>query len=315
MLFKDFYAGKTILLTGCTGFLGKVVLEKCLRSLPMIKKIYIMVRPKRNQTIQERIETTIFSSEIFSRVFSENPGLRERLSEVVIPFAGDLIIKGLGISKEDRETLTSEVDLIINCAASINFDDPLLDAIQINYLGCLKMLDLAKQCKKLLAHVHVSTAYVNSNTEGFIEEKIYDLEGNEDPEERINTILKMNPQYINENEKELIGSYPNTYTFTKSMAERVFKKRAMGLRAAIVRPAIIIAAKDEPFPGWTDSLAAAGGLTLSICIGILKQIRMKENGTLDVVPADYCSNLILATTVFTGCAPSPTLNIVHSSSS
>ena len=52
----DYYSGKIILLTGCTGFLGithlwhnllgKVVLEKMLRSLPKIKKIYLLIRPK-----------------------------------------------------------------------------------------------------------------------------------------------------------------------------------------------------------------------------------------------------------------------------
>ena len=40
---KEFYAGKTVFLTGTTGFVGKVVLEKMLRTLPMIKKIFIMV--------------------------------------------------------------------------------------------------------------------------------------------------------------------------------------------------------------------------------------------------------------------------------
>jgi len=34
---------------------------------------------------------------------------------------------------------------------------------------------------------------VNCNRKGFIEEKIYDLENGEDPEEVINNILKMNP--------------------------------------------------------------------------------------------------------------------------
>lgn len=31
---KEFYKDKIILLTGCTGFLGKVLVEKILRSLP-----------------------------------------------------------------------------------------------------------------------------------------------------------------------------------------------------------------------------------------------------------------------------------------
>ena len=39
--------------------------------------------------------------------------------------------------------VTAETDIIINCAASVSFDDPLLDAIQINYFGCQRMLELA----------------------------------------------------------------------------------------------------------------------------------------------------------------------------
>jgi hypothetical protein len=58
------------------------------------------------------------------------------------------------------------------------------------------MMDLAEECKNLQSFVHVSTAYANSNRSGFIEEKIYDLPNNEDPQNVIQSILKMNPQYI-----------------------------------------------------------------------------------------------------------------------
>jgi len=50
-----------------------------------------------------------------------------------VPVAGDLIMNHLGLSAEHRASLVNECDVIINCAASVNFDDPLLDAIQINY--------------------------------------------------------------------------------------------------------------------------------------------------------------------------------------
>jgi fatty acyl-CoA reductase len=49
---QGFYRDKTIFLTGTTGFVGKVVLEKILRSLSDFKKIYIMVRPKKGMTNQ-----------------------------------------------------------------------------------------------------------------------------------------------------------------------------------------------------------------------------------------------------------------------
>ena len=46
----EFYSNKTIFITGTTGFVGKVVLEKILRSLPDLKRIYIMVRAKKGFT-------------------------------------------------------------------------------------------------------------------------------------------------------------------------------------------------------------------------------------------------------------------------
>ena len=51
MDFVSFYESKTILLTGATGFLGKVVLDKILRSLPNFKTVYVLLRPKKTITI------------------------------------------------------------------------------------------------------------------------------------------------------------------------------------------------------------------------------------------------------------------------
>ena len=46
-----------------------------------------------------------------------------------------MIMNGLGMTPEARAKLRDECDIIINCAASVNFDDPLLDAIEINHMG------------------------------------------------------------------------------------------------------------------------------------------------------------------------------------
>ena len=88
----------------------------------------------------------MFTSELFNTVFEANPDLRANLFQKVIPIAGDLVKQGLGMSQADVMVLTQELDVIINCAASVQFDDPLLDAIQINYFGCMRMLELAKKC-------------------------------------------------------------------------------------------------------------------------------------------------------------------------
>ena len=55
------------MLTGCTGFIGKVMVEKLLRSIPKIGKIFLLVRGKRSQTATDRVKE-ILTSKIFSKL-------------------------------------------------------------------------------------------------------------------------------------------------------------------------------------------------------------------------------------------------------
>ena len=56
-------------MSGCTGFLGKVVLEKLLRTCSNLDKIYVMVRSKGNKKpIMDRIKYEILDSYCFSRL-------------------------------------------------------------------------------------------------------------------------------------------------------------------------------------------------------------------------------------------------------
>ncbi|XP_026110595.1 putative fatty acyl-CoA reductase CG5065, partial [Carassius auratus] len=52
---SKWYAGKNVLITGATGFMGKVLMEKLLRSCPDVKALYILVRPKAGQSMSERV--------------------------------------------------------------------------------------------------------------------------------------------------------------------------------------------------------------------------------------------------------------------
>ena len=72
-------------------------------------------------------------------------------------------MNGLGLSPEIRATLVNDLHVILQVAASVNFEEPLRDALQINYFGATRVLDLAHECKNLIALHHVSTSYCNTN--------------------------------------------------------------------------------------------------------------------------------------------------------
>lgn len=53
---KDYYAGSAVLVTGGTGFLGKALIEKLLRTCVDIKCIYVLLRGKRGVSCVDRLE-------------------------------------------------------------------------------------------------------------------------------------------------------------------------------------------------------------------------------------------------------------------
>ncbi len=53
---SEFYTGRDVFITGVTGFMGKCLLEKLLRSIPGEGKVFVLVRPKKGKTPQERID-------------------------------------------------------------------------------------------------------------------------------------------------------------------------------------------------------------------------------------------------------------------
>lgn len=53
---QEFFKNKTIFITGGTGFLGKLIVNKLIRSCPQIKRIYMLVREKKGKTPNERLK-------------------------------------------------------------------------------------------------------------------------------------------------------------------------------------------------------------------------------------------------------------------
>lgn len=53
---SEFYSETSIFITGATGFLGKLLLEKLLRSCCDVKCIYLLLRPKKGKSIEKRFQ-------------------------------------------------------------------------------------------------------------------------------------------------------------------------------------------------------------------------------------------------------------------
>lgn len=167
--------GKTLLITGATGFLAKAVVEKILRCAPEVSRIYLVVRSRRRKdgttlSARERVEEEILQSAAFARL-RETHGDRfaNVMNEKVHAVEGDLTLDHLGLEPDLYRRLAAEVDVVLTCAASVTFDEEIDDALQLNTLGARRMLDFAKSCGGATL-VHVSTAYVNGQTKGRIPE-------------------------------------------------------------------------------------------------------------------------------------------------
>jgi len=108
----------------------------------------------------------------------------------------------------------------------------------------------------------------------------------------------------------LIGAYPNTYTFTKAMAEYVTASESR-VPTAIVRPSIgksviyqlkysafiigfsVTPSLLEPYPGWVDNYSGLNGISSGVMRGTLRTQRSGKTLVADLVPVDLVANTLL----------------------
>mmetsp|Transcript_2119 Transcript_2119/g.1451 ORF Transcript_2119/g.1451 Transcript_2119/m.1451 type:complete len:80 (-) Transcript_2119:2746-2985(-) len=76
--------------------------------------------------------------------------------------------------------------------------------------------------------------------------------------------MSMQPNDAIKNVQKIVGDFPNTYTYTKHLAEKALVKLRGHIPLAITRPSIVISSIKDPAPGWIDSLAGAGVVTYAL---------------------------------------------------
>lgn len=61
----------------------------------------------------------------------------------------------------------------------------------------------------------------------------------------------------------------------------------------VVRPSIIGCSLYEPYPGWVDTLTAAGGIILTVSLGVIREIHCGLDVVADIIPVDFVVNIII----------------------
>ncbi|MGZ5298471.1 MAG: SDR family oxidoreductase, partial [Actinomycetota bacterium] len=332
--------GKTILLTGVTGFLGQVIFERLLGFVPE-GRIVLLVRSQTGSTSRARVEY-LFRKPAFDGIRGRigEDGLRALLDERVTIVDGDF---SLGVPQ-----LPGDIDIAIHSAATVSFDPPIDEGFQTNLFGAMNLYRGVIESGSRPCLVHISTAYVAGVAKGVVPEDTLDhrvdwrtegelalqarrdVEGQsrrpemlddfmdraskehsragpmavaEDAEQRRKDWVSKRLTHYGRSRARSLG-WPDVYTFTKAMGERAVEELAdlEGLPLSIVRPSIIESALFHPAPGWIDGFKMADPIIRAYGLGQIPEFPGIPEGIVDIIPVDMVVNAILAVA---GTPPEP----------
>uniref|UniRef100_A0A0A9BQ28 Fatty acyl-CoA reductase n=1 Tax=Arundo donax TaxID=35708 RepID=A0A0A9BQ28_ARUDO len=303
------------MITGSTGFLGKVLVEKILRVQPNVKKLFLLVRAIDVESAKQRVKTEVTGREIF-HVLKEKHGngFEDLIQEKVCPLAGDIMYENLGLGNAKLTELSKEIDIIVNGAATTNFYERYDVAFDVNSLGVKHICEFAKRCAKLKMLLHVSTAYVAGEQEGILLEKPF-LMG-ESLKEGVHLDIESELKMIKETSGELKANcssertekrtmkelglkrarefgWPNTYVFTKAMGEMMLGHLRGDLPVVIVRPSIITSILKEPVPGWMEGIRTIDSVIIGYAKQVLSFFLVDLDSIMDVIPGDMVVNAMM----------------------
>src|SRR5271168_3417662 len=163
--------GKRFCITGATGFLGTALVERIVRCVPEAD-VTVLVRPGRRSDAAARLSREVIKNDCFDRLRSElGDGFDAEVARRVRAVPGDVSRHGLGLDDDGRSALAA-ADVVIHSAATVSFDAPLTQAVEINLLGPSRVAAAIAETGSAAHLVAVSTAYVASTHQGEAKEEL-----------------------------------------------------------------------------------------------------------------------------------------------
>lgn len=262
--------------------MGKVLLEKLLFSCSDLKEIVILMRPKRGKSEMERVADFV-NIPMFQRIINEKPWVMNK----IVPVYGDISVKGFGLSEKHFEKVL-QCQLVFHVAASLRLEASLRPNIIMNLTGTKNTMEIARMMKNLQLMVHFSTAFCCCDEE-ILEEKVFDWP--DKPEDLIRCAEWMSDETIENMQKTVLKCHPNTYTYTKRLAEIMIRDEyEKGFPICIIRPSIVVPAFKEPLPGWVDSLNGPAGLMMGAAKGVIRSMLLDGSLNAELIPVDTAIN-------------------------
>ena len=159
----DRYRGRVVLLTGVTGFLGKVVLERLLWEFGEdggLAELRVLIRGD----AAARLEA-LWAVEIFDRLRARHGGQEGFLAWArsrVVACAGDVEKADLGMGAAAVAALRRGLHMVVHCAALVAWDVRIDRSINANALGTLRLLEATSVGNPSLTHFqYCSSAFTH----------------------------------------------------------------------------------------------------------------------------------------------------------
>ncbi|MFT7581524.1 MAG: nucleoside-diphosphate-sugar epimerase [Myxococcota bacterium] len=300
---RDTLRGKSLLVTGVTGFVGKVWISQLLHDFEEVGHCFVLIRKSGGNSALQRFNTIAERSPAFRPLREKHGlGLAAFLAKRVTVLEGDCGKPKAGLDAATLKNLKG-LDAIVHFAGLTDFDPDPAQSFAINIVGAVEMAEIAVQLDAKL--IHCSTCFVAGNNGGFVAEAVTPGVSPTgvifEPQAELARLEVIASSDSDKSDRIAAAraraielGWPNIYTFTKAMAEHLLAEHTA--KTTIVRPAIVECSVHYPFAGWNEGLNTTGPLVW-LLKGFFRHFPAKADNHHDVIPVDAVTRsttLILA---------------------